>query len=202
MRAALAATRDAVTVVRSFGTEERARRAQIIDQARALASEQGYQGLTIRAVASAANTTPVTIYRYFGSKDGLAQQLMADWSLETLNRLQALEFDEEVTEAERLADAFSHLIDWAAEDRNLLDAGLSSIHTASSANSGIGLWQPLFVELVRAALGEPDWQDDEHRALILGHVLTTCLLDLTAGSGDTAAIQDTIATACRLLFDA
>lgn len=199
VRAALEASRDSLIVVRSFGADEQARRAEIIEQARRLASAQGYQGLTIRAVAAAADTTPVTIYRYFGSKDGLAQQLMAEWALGTLDRLHDLVFPQDTSEAERIAAAFSHLIDWAAEDRNLLGAGLASVHT-NTTGMGIGLWQPLFVELVRGALAEPEWQDTEHRAVVLGHVLTTCLLDLTAGSGDTVAIRGTIGTAARLIF--
>ncbi|MGV9669206.1 TetR/AcrR family transcriptional regulator [Gordonia sp. NPDC003504] len=199
VRAVLEASRDSLTVVRSFGADERARRAEIIEQARMLASAQGYQGLTIRAVAAAANTTPVTIYRYFGSKDGLAQQLMAEWALGTLDRLSGLDFDEDVTESDRIAAAFAHLIDWAAEDRKLLGAGLASVHT-NTTGTGIGLWQPLFVELVRSALAEPEWEDTGQRAVVLGHVLTTCLIDLTAGSGDIAAIRDTIGTAARLIF--
>ncbi|NDV09720.1 hypothetical protein GXW84_35635 [Rhodococcus sp. IEGM 248] len=124
---------------------------------------------------------------------------MAEWALETIARLRTLELDTELTDAERIATAFAELIDWAAEDRNLLDAGMSSIHS-NTAGMGIGLWRPLFVELVRSALADPDWEDAEQRALVLGHVLTTCLLDLTSGSGDLAQIRDTIATAARLLF--
>ncbi|QSE86340.1 hypothetical protein [Rhodococcus koreensis] len=124
---------------------------------------------------------------------------MAEWALETIARLRTLELDAELTDAERIATAFAGLIDWAAEDRNLLDAGMSSIHS-NTAGMGIGLWRPLFVELVRSALADPGWEDAEQRALVLGHVLTTCLLDLTSGSGDLAQIRDTIATAARLLF--
>ncbi|QNG19092.1 TetR/AcrR family transcriptional regulator [Rhodococcus triatomae] len=199
VRVLLEQSRDSLRVVRSFEGEERARRADIAEAARRLASAEGYQGLTIRAVAAAAGTTPVTIYRYFGSKDGLAQHLMAEWALETIGRLRALELDAELSAAERISAAFATLVEWAAQDLHLLDAGMSSIH-GNTAGMGIGLWRPLFVELVRSALADPDWEDDEQRALVLGHVLTTCLLDLTSGSGDVAQIRDTISVAARLLF--
>lgn len=202
IRSRLESSRDSITVVRSFTADERARRDEIIDEARRLASAQGYQGLTIRAVAAAANTTPVTIYRYFGSKDGLAQQLMAEWALQTLTRLEELQFADDIPEGERIASAFGEIIGWAAEDLNLLGAGLNSIHTNATGGGGIGLWKSLFISLVRAALSNQDWQDTDHRATVLGYVLTTCLIDLTAGSGDVADISETIRTAARLIFGA
>src|SRR5690606_7745122 len=136
--------------------------------------------------------------RYFGSKDGLIQYLMADWALGTLERLARLPVDPGAESADRIAAAFSQFIDWAAEDRNLLQAGMNSVH--SGDGPGIRVWRPLFTELVRAALADPDWTDDHDRALVLGHVLTTCLLDLTTDPANITDIRHTITRAARLLF--
>nr|WP_275941943.1 TetR/AcrR family transcriptional regulator [Nocardia cerradoensis] len=185
-------------VVREFGPAERARRAEIAAVARTMASRNGYKGVTIREVAAEAGTTPVTVYRYFGSKDGLIQHLMADWALDTLDRLTRLPAEPGAEPADRIASAFSQIIDWAAEDHNLLQAGMNSVH--SGDGPGIRVWRPLFTELVRAALADPDWTDDHDRALVLGHVLTTCLLDLTTNPANITDIRHTITRAAQLLF--
>ncbi|NKY36574.1 TetR/AcrR family transcriptional regulator [Nocardia speluncae] len=196
--ALLRESRDSLRVVREFGPTERRRRSEIAAVARVMASRDGYKGVTIRQVAAEAGTTPVTVYRYFGSKDGLVQHLMAEWALDTLDRITRLPATSGAGPAERVAGAFAQLIDWAAEDRNLLHAGMSSVH--SGDGPGIRVWRPLFTELVRAALTDPDWTDDHDRALILGHVLTTCLLDLTTNPADITDIRRTITRAAHLLF--
>lgn len=198
--ALLRASRDSLRVVREFGPAERARRAEIAAVAGAMASQHGYKGVTIREVAAHAGTTPVTVYRYFGSKDGLIQHLMADWALDTLDRLARLPVDPAAEPADRIAAAFAQLIEWAAEDRNLLQAGMNSVH--SGDGSGIRVWRPLFTELVRAALADPTWTDEHDRALVLGHVLTTCLLDLTTNPADITDIRRTIVRAAQLIFAA
>ncbi|WP_051025637.1 TetR/AcrR family transcriptional regulator [Nocardia aobensis] len=196
--ALLRESRDSLRMVREFGPAERARRAEIAAVARTMASRHGYKGVTIREVAAEAGTTPVTVYRYFGSKDGLIQHLMADWALDTLDRLTRLPADPGAEPADRIASAFSQFIGWATEDHNLLQAGMNSVH--SGTGPGIRVWRPLFTELVRAALADPDWTDDHDRALVLGHVLTTCLLDLATNPDNIADIRHTITRAAQLLF--
>ena len=129
--ALLRESRDSLRVVREFAPTERKRRSEIAAVARAMASRNGYKGVTIRQVATEAGTTPVTVYRYFGSKDGLIQHLMTEWALETLDRITRLPVDPTATPADRVAAAFARVIDWADEDRNLLHAGMNSVHSGA-----------------------------------------------------------------------
>lgn len=46
-------------------------RERILDAARTLFAEQGFERTTIRAIASAAEINPSLVIRYFGSKEGL-----------------------------------------------------------------------------------------------------------------------------------
>tara|TARA_R110000787_G_scaffold52283_4_gene123182 strand:+ start:1802 stop:2374 length:573 start_codon:yes stop_codon:yes gene_type:complete len=46
-------------------------RAGILEAARALFAEHGYEGTTVRAIAERASIDPSMIIRYFGGKDGL-----------------------------------------------------------------------------------------------------------------------------------
>lgn len=175
----------------------------IVASARRIATESGYTGLTIRAVAAAVPTTPVTIYRHFGSKDGLARALMAEWAAETLERLRALPSADR-TRSACLREGFAHVVEWAAADRALLETGFGSVHVLSD-QAGIDAWKPMFTGLIRAAAhadGDASWDArDDDRALVLGHVLTTCLIDLVAGSRDEAVARRTLDTAITLLFD-
>jgi AcrR family transcriptional regulator len=46
-------------------------RAGILEAARAMFAEHGYEGTTVRAIAERASIDPSMIIRYFGGKDGL-----------------------------------------------------------------------------------------------------------------------------------
>lgn len=59
-----------------------ARRARVVDAARALASEGGYDAVQMRAVAERAEVALGTIYRYFGSKDHLLAAVLVTWATE------------------------------------------------------------------------------------------------------------------------
>jgi AcrR family transcriptional regulator len=67
----------------STSRDERRRRteAAILDAARALFAEAGFERATIRAVAAAAGVDPALVMQYFGSKEGLFAAA-ATWSSE------------------------------------------------------------------------------------------------------------------------
>ena len=64
---------------------KRATRAAILEAARRLVSERGYDRTTVREIAEAAGVTERTFYRYFGDKDGL----IAEEGLAWMERLSA-----------------------------------------------------------------------------------------------------------------
>lgn len=59
-----------------------ARRERVIDAARTLASDGGYDAVQMRAVAEKAGVALGTIYRYFASKDDLLAAVLVHWALE------------------------------------------------------------------------------------------------------------------------
>lgn len=188
---------DRLTVVHRFGPAERRRRDAIAEAARSLAAEHGYAATTVRDIAARAGTTPATVYRYFGSKDGLLQHVMLEWAGRTGDDLDADDY--RGTAAERVGSAFRDVVRWAARDLPLLDAGITSF-VGASGGQGLAVWREIFTAYVRAALDDPTWDDDEGKALTLGHVLVACLLDLTSGRTDPEAACAHITTAAGLIF--
>lgn len=86
--------------------EERRRRTEavILDAARELFAETGFERTTIRAVAAHAGVDPALVMQYYGNKEGLFTAA-AKWSEED-QRIVAADLDELPRAA--LADLFSH----------------------------------------------------------------------------------------------
>ena len=55
------------------------RRARIIEEARRLIGAHGFEGLSLRKLAAAAEVTVPTIYNLIGGKDQILTELFADW---------------------------------------------------------------------------------------------------------------------------
>lgn len=93
--------------------EERRRRTEavILDAARELFAETGFERATIRAVAARAGVDPALVMQYYGNKEGLFAAA-ARWSDEDQRIVQA---DLEALPRAALADLFSHFEN--ADDR-------------------------------------------------------------------------------------
>ncbi len=85
------------------------RRARIVDEARRLIGEQGFDGLSLRKLAAAADVTVPTIYNLIGGKEKILNELFADWvgmieqELTKIDKDHALEIAEAVVvEATRM----------------------------------------------------------------------------------------------------
>lgn len=186
------------TVTHRFGPAERRRRDTIAEAARELAAEHGYDATTVRDIAARAGTTPATVYRYFGSKDQLLHHVMVDWAGRTAADLGAAAYTGGT--ADRVSAAFQDVVRWATRDLPLLEAGIISFRATSGDNDGLAVWQGLFTTFVRGALDDLEWEDDEGKALTLGHVLVACFLDITSGRTSPDQTCAHIDTAARLIF--
>lgn len=61
-------------------------------------------------------------------------------------------------------------------------------------------FRPVFLELARGSLGDPEWTGASGAVHILGHVYIACLLDLTVGRTSLADVTTNIETAATLLL--
>jgi len=97
-----------------MGTRERRmrekgrRRMQILNAARRLFRQRGYEGTTMPAIAQAAELAPGTLYLYFPSKPALYVELLNEGYEMLITRLKEAAADEAVPrrQAEALTDAF------------------------------------------------------------------------------------------------
>jgi AcrR family transcriptional regulator len=104
-----------------------ARRALVLDAARAVFSESGIEGASIREIAKRAGYTPGAIYSYFESKEAVYAALLD----ESLTRLQAAVADARVFKAKPEKTLLSKALAWfdfyAANPRDL-DLGFYLVH--------------------------------------------------------------------------
>jgi TetR/AcrR family transcriptional regulator, cholesterol catabolism regulator len=68
----------ATVVVRPLSPTQAATRRKLLDAARAQATEAGYDGVTVRNVATRAGVSAPTAYQYFTSKDHLLVDVLVD----------------------------------------------------------------------------------------------------------------------------
>ncbi|MFF4183486.1 TetR/AcrR family transcriptional regulator [Streptomyces sp. NPDC001691] len=61
-----------------------ATRRRLLDAARDLFAERGYEGATVREIAERAGANQALLFRYFGSKQGLLTEVVAQGGLERL----------------------------------------------------------------------------------------------------------------------
>src|ERR1700722_10474180 len=92
-----------------------AKRARLLQAAAALFADQGIDGVSVDAVASAANRTSGAVYDHFGSKHGLLLALLDDWS-DALVAVISAEFEISSDLYDRLASVWENVCAHPSED--------------------------------------------------------------------------------------
>ena len=85
------------------------KRQLILDTARALFAEKGYQGTSIDLVVKEAGVSKPTVYNNFKTKQALLLALMEELSVESTEFCESLWKRGEVTPAEAIIAAFEHI---------------------------------------------------------------------------------------------
>ncbi|MCZ6617610.1 MAG: helix-turn-helix domain containing protein [Gammaproteobacteria bacterium] len=130
-------------------TEQRIeRRARILSRARELIAEQGYEAVTVRALAKRCGVSVPTLYNQFGGKDGVLSAAIEDHLQGMLNLTRtsavASGYERLLEIVDRCAD---QILSLAAYHRRLLEA-------FTSINSTARVQQRLAEQLASAMAGE------------------------------------------------
>lgn len=107
-------------------------RGRIIDAALALSALHGFDATTVEEIAARAETSPRTVFRHFGSKDGIILAKFEDTGRDLLAQLRQRPDGEDVWEA--LRRTLDYFIEYAAdEDKMLQSARVSDLIAASES---------------------------------------------------------------------
>ncbi|MTJ80927.1 MAG: TetR/AcrR family transcriptional regulator [Telmatospirillum sp.] len=120
-----------------------ARRKEIIDAARALAAEEGWPAVTLRAIAARIGCSAPAIYQYFQDKDALLSALAAT-GREEMNRALEAAATGDHGPAKRLRAMLRALWDFSIDNRELFAVmvGIDGLAAHRDAAGGGGAPPP------------------------------------------------------------
>lgn len=159
---------------------QQARKERLLLVAAELASEGGYDAITMRDVAIRANVGLATLYRYFNSKDHLLREAAAQRGLQVLNS-----FEQQpptgATRHERMTNVFTRVIASTASDLKFSSAGVSALISEETAANSLNYWQNLLlIPFIRLAVGDQLNDLEAEISELLGHVFFSLMVAVSA----------------------
>lgn len=185
---------------RSLTPAQQARRQRVMDAAKALGIEGGYEAVQMRDVAARASVALGTVYRYFASKDELLAEVLAAWVL-TLQHQVAAVPPAGATAAARVGDVLHRALRAMARQPKLTAAVCASMASSDPGAMAAQRRVASSMEAVFAtAAVEPRPADFSERARIIGHVWYSSLVGWINGATDIGRVGDEVMVAVRLLL--
>lgn len=185
---------------RPIGARPGARRRLALAAARAIATEGGYELVTMREVATRSGVARATLYRYFSSKDHLLAEVILDLNAELREDLRTNP-PVGATPAERVTDAFARVLHAVAREPKLLAATLRAFFSQDPAVRAIGPEiRRMSSAYVEAGLGDANVPERAEIARVLGPLSFAMLLTISGGHRTYEEAVDDIRCAARLLL--
>src|SRR5262245_48188929 len=190
----------ATPVDRQRGLANRGRRrARAIAAARAIASEGGYEAVSMHEVARRSDVSRATLYRYFASKDHLLVEVSLEFSAELLREVEG-GHRLSGSPADRVAYPFVRMLEAIAREPRLFDSTLRAYFAEDPAI------RPLVSELrrfgtlyVNAALGS-EIQRYPELARVLDPLSLAMAVRVSSGRSTLADAVREFRTAVRVLL--
>ena len=189
-------------VARSLSATKAATRRRLLDAARDLAADGGYDAVTMRAVAHRAGVSAPTAYQYFSSRDHVLVDVFVDLASGTSAVITARP-SRRREPADRAVATLRRVVQRMEDEPELFVAlvraylsGAPEVRHASAAmQSSMRVW-------INSALGSAPVPDRDAVIAILEAVLLTGLVSLVIGNRSPADIGDDLERAARLLLKA
>jgi AcrR family transcriptional regulator len=189
-------------VLRPLSAAQTATRRRLLDAARELAGEGGYDAVTMRTVAARAGVSPPTAYQYFASKDHLLVDLMVDLVSTTSTAIRSRPsrggspVDRAVASLRRAVHRVEREPDlYVAIVRAYISGAPEVAHARGSMESAMQEW-------IGDALGPLDLEDRDAIVTILESVIFAAMVGLVTGSRAPADVGDELERAARTLLRA
>jgi AcrR family transcriptional regulator len=194
-------TPPAEVVVRSLSATQSATRRRLLDAARELAIEGGYEAVGIRQVAARAGVSAPTAYLYFSSKDHLLVDVLVDLVGQTTESLSSRprRGRSPVERAVATLRRAVHNVEQApnlyvAVTRAYISGSPEVAHARVAMESSTRRWVDL-------ALGESEIGDRDAIVRILEAVLFANMVGLVTGGRGPGDIADELELAARTLLE-
>lgn len=191
---------ETVTVTRRFSIAQTEKRAEARRVAAELASESGYDAVTMTAVADRIGVSRATIYRYFASRDHLLAEIMAEWTLRINDDLRCNP-PAGVTLADRVGEAFERIIQTSARNRGLTSAMLFAATSSDpAATDAFPSWSGPVEVYLKTLLGDEQVPNLDEIIPVLSHVLFSALIAMAHRRQEPREAAKVLRTTARLLL--
>jgi AcrR family transcriptional regulator len=189
-----------VMLARRLSPSQADRRASLLEAARALASQGGYEAVTISAVCDRAAVARATLYHYFGSKDQLIAEAIVEWGREQTSQL-LREPPSGRDRLERVIATLQRLLDAVERDPNLFSAAVVAF---VSPDLGVGETQRQLASLMAgyldAVFGPEDDFDHARVGRVLGRAFFALMIEMAAGRMSSEAVMEELEATARLIL--
>jgi AcrR family transcriptional regulator len=189
-----------VTLTRRVSHAQSEKRSEARRVAAQLATEGGYEAVTMSAVADRIGVARATIYRYFSSKDHLLAEIMEEWTARIDADLRRNPPPGK-TLAARIGAAFERIIETAARNAGLTSAMLlaaTSSHPA--ATDAFPSWSAPVAVYLKTLVGQHKVDDLDEIITVLSYVLFSALIATALRGRDPAEAAQVLRTTVRLLL--
>jgi AcrR family transcriptional regulator len=189
-----------IAIGRRLTSAQAERRGRVLEVVRELASEGGYDAVTISAVCERAGVARATAYHYFGSKDHMIAEVMVRWGHEQRDDLRRDPPSGDST-LERVLAMLRRTLDRVVAEPELFSAAVKAF---VSPDLGVGETQRQLRSLVAgyldAALASDDTTDHATLGMVLGHVFFSSLVHMAAGRATADEVMDDLATTASIVI--
>lgn len=189
-----------VTLTRRFSQEQFAKRAEARRVAAQLATEGGYEAVTMGAVADRIGMARATVYRYFASKDHLLAEIMDDWTAR-INEDLRRNPPPGKTLADRVGAAFARIIETSARNPGLTSALLLAATSSDpAAADAFPSWSAPVEIYLNTLIGNHKVRHLDDIITVLSYVFFSALIATALRGKEPAAAAQVMRTTVRLLF--
>jgi AcrR family transcriptional regulator len=186
--------------VRPLSATQAATRRRLLDAARDLAREDGYDAVGMRALAERAGVSAPTAYQYFASRDHVLVELLVELNQTTTAAVTARP-SRRRDPVERTVATLRRVVSLVDDEPNLFVAmtrayisGTPEVrHAGGAMQSSMRVW-------IDSALGDADVEDRDAVVAILEAVMFSGMVSLVTGSQSPSDVGDDLARAARTLL--
>ena len=177
------------------------RRTRLMETARLLANEGGYEAVTIDAVCRRAGVARGTVYHYFASKDHLLIEVNVQWAEECSAELRRNP-PAGATLVDRIEETFRRVVERVLREPEFFRAAFRALVSPNPAASQMqGRLVAITAEYLEPALDASPRIDPAPLCMVLGHVFFSSLVAMVAGRITPARLMEDVTVAARMALE-